>query len=115
MTITLTENAGRFIHQQLAKMKQGVMFRVGIKKSGCSGNSYIFEYAENINSNDHLFEFQDIKVIIASDALPFLQGSEIDFVKDGLNSTFKITNPNVDNTCGCGDSFSVREKTVEQN
>lgn len=91
------------------------MFRVGIKKSGCSGNSYIFDYAENINSNDHLFEFQDIKVIIASDALPFLQGSEIDFVKDGLNSTFKITNPNVDNTCGCGDSFSVIEKTIEQN
>lgn len=110
MTITLTENAGKFIQQQLIKMKQGTLLRVGIKKSGCSGNSYTFDYAEKINPDDHLLEFQDVKVIIASDALPFLHGSEIDFMKDGLNSTFKITNPNVDNTCGCGDSFSVKEK-----
>lgn len=115
MTITLTENAEKFIRQQLSKMKPGTLLRIGVKRSGCSGNSYTFDYAERIDSNDHLLEFQGAKVIIASDALSFLHGSEIDFVKDGLNSTFKITNPNVDNTCGCGDSFSVKEKMIEHN
>ncbi|GKS68662.1 iron-sulfur cluster assembly protein [Nitrosomonas sp. PY1] len=115
MSITLTENAGKYIQQQLAKMKPGTMLRIGVKKSGCSGNSYIVDYTEDIQSNDQIFESQNVKVAIASDILSFLVGSEVDLVKDGLNNTLKINNPNADSTCGCGDSFSVKEKAIEHN
>ncbi len=113
MSITLTENAGKHIQQQLAKMNQGTVLRIGIKKSGCSGNSYIIDYTENIQHNDRVFESQNVKIAIASDVLSFLVGSELDLIKDGLNNTLKISNPNADNTCGCGDSFSVKEKVIE--
>lgn len=115
MSITLTENAGKHIQQQLAKMKQGTVLRIGVKKSGCSGNSYVIDYTEDTQINDQIFESQNIKVAIASDVLSFLVGSEVDLVKDGLNNTLKISNPNADNTCGCGDSFSVKEKVIEHN
>lgn len=109
MPITLTENAAKHIQQQLAKRGKGLAFRIGIKKSGCSGFAYTFDYADEIKSGDQLFESHKTKIVVDTDSLPLLDGSQIDFTKEGLNSTFKFVNPNIDNTCGCGDSFSVKE------
>lgn len=109
MPITLTENAAKHIQQQLAKRGKGLALRVGIKKSGCSGFSYIFDYADEIKAGDQLFESHRTKVVVDTISLPYLDGSRIDFAKEGLNSSFKFINPNIDNTCGCGDSFSVKE------
>lgn len=109
MPITLTENAAQHIQQQFIKRGKGLAFRIGIKKSGCSGFAYTFDYADEINADDQLFESRGTKIVVGKDSLPFLDGSQIDFVKEGLNSAFKFINPNIDNTCGCGDSFSVKE------
>lgn len=109
MPITLTENAAKHIRQQLAKRGKGFALRVGIKKSGCSGFSYTFDYADEIKSNDQLFESCEAKVVVDSDSLPYLNGSQIDFTREGLNCSFKFINPNIDNTCGCGDSFSIKK------
>lgn len=108
MSITITENAAKYIQQQLAKNGKDSVFRIGIKKSGCSGFSYTFDFVDEITENDRLFESHKTKIIVDSESLPFLDGSQIDFTKDGLNSTFKFSNPYIDSTCGCGDSFSVR-------
>ncbi|MBL8500506.1 MAG: iron-sulfur cluster assembly accessory protein [Nitrosomonas sp.] len=109
MPITLTENAAKHVRQQLAKRGKGFALRVGIKKSGCSGFAYTFDYADEINSDDQLFESHETKVVVDTNSLPYLDGSQIDFAKEGLNYSFKFINPNIDNTCGCGDSFSVKE------
>ena len=109
MPITLTENAAKHVRQQLAKRGKGFALRVGIKKSGCSGFAYTFDYADEINSDDQLFESHETKVVVDTNSLPYLDGSYIDFVKEGLNYSFKFINPNIDNTCGCGDSFNVKE------
>ena len=109
MPITLTENAAKHIQQQLAKRGKGSAFRIGIKKSGCSGFSYVFDYADEILPGDQLFESHKTKIVVDINSLPYVDGSQIDFAKEGLNSVFKFINPNIDNTCGCGDSFSVKE------
>ena len=109
MLITLTENAAKYIQQQLVKRGKGIAFRIGIKKSGCSGFSYTFDYADEILPDDELFESHRTKIVVDSKSLPYLDGSQIDFVKEGLNSSFRFINPNIDNACGCGDSFSVKE------
>lgn len=108
MLITLTENAAKHIQQQLVNRGKGLALRVGIKKSGCSGFSYVFDYADEIKSDDLLFESHETKVVVDISSLPYVDGSQIDFVKEGLNSSFRFINPNIDNTCGCGDSFSIK-------
>jgi len=108
MAITLTANAAAHIQQQLAKRGQGLALRVGVQKSGCSGFTYTFDYADDILDNDQLFESHNARVVIDIVHLPYLDGSQIDFVKEGLSSTFKFINPNIDNTCGCGESFSIK-------
>lgn len=108
MTITLTERAARQIRHQLDKRGKGIALRLGVKKSGCSGFAYSFDYADDILDDDQLFESNDAKVIVKRDQLSFIDGSEIDFVQEGLNSSFKFSNPNIDNTCGCGESFSLK-------
>lgn len=109
MAITLTENAAKQIQQQLLKRGKGIGLRVGIKKSGCSGFAYAFDYADEIGTNEKLFESFNTNVVVDVKNLPYLDGSQIDFVKEGLNSAFKFSNPNVDNTCGCGTSYSFKE------
>ncbi len=108
MTITLTERAARQIRHQLDKRGKGIALRLGVKKSGCSGFAYSFDYADDVLDDDQLFESNDAKVIVKRDQLSFIDGSEIDFVQEGLNSSFKFSNPNIDNTCGCGESFSLK-------
>lgn len=111
MAITLTESAAKQIRQQLEKRGKGLALRIGVKKVGCSGFAYTFDYADEVRVNDKLFESRDAQVVIDAANLPFLDGSQIDFVREGLNATFKFDNPNVDNTCGCGESFSLKEAT----
>ncbi|UJP06197.1 MAG: iron-sulfur cluster assembly accessory protein [Nitrosomonas sp.] len=114
MSITLTENAARFIRQQFTKRGGSIAFRIGIKKSGCSGFAYTFDYADEIKSDDQLFESQETKIVVNKDNLAYLDGSQIDFVQEGLNGTFRFVNPNIDNTCGCGDSFSIKTSNKNQ-
>lgn len=109
MPITLTENAAKQIRKQLAKRGKGLALRIGVKKVGCSGFAYTFDYADDVRVGDQMFESYDANVIIDAGSLPFLDGSRVDFVKEGLNDSFKFDNPNVDNTCGCGESFSLKE------
>ena len=109
MAITLTENAAKQIQQQLLKRGKGIGLRVGIKKSGCSGFAYTFDYADEVGANEQLFKSLNTNVVIDIKNLPYFDGSQIDFVKEGLNSVFKFSNPNVDNTCGCGTSYSFKE------
>ena len=109
MTITLTENAAKQIRAQLAKRGKGLGLRVGIKKVGCSGFAYTFDYADDVRAGDHEFAGHDAKVVIDAESLPVLDGARLDFVKEGLKQMFKFENPNIDSTCGCGESFNLKE------
>ena len=109
MAITLTENAAKQIRKQLAKRGKGLALRIGVKKVGCSGFAYTFDYADEVRVDDQIFESHNANVVIDTGSLPFLDGSRVDFVRDGLNESFRFDNPNVDNTCGCGESFSLKE------
>ena len=110
MAITLTENAAKQIQAQLAKRGKGVGLRVGVKKVGCSGFAYTFDYADDVRAEDRLFESHDSRLVVDADSLTFLDGASLDFVREGLKQSFKFNNPNVDGTCGCGESFSLKEK-----
>jgi iron-sulfur cluster assembly protein len=100
MAITLTENAAKQIQRQLAKRGKGIALRIGIKKVGCTGLA-------------HTFESHGARVLIDADSLPFLDGSRIDFVTEGLKQMFKFDNPNVDSECGCGESFNVKKPKLD--
>lgn len=108
MAITLTENAARQIRNQLAKRGEGIGLRVGIKKVGCSGFAYTFDYADELRPGDELFEAHDAKLVVDAETKAFLDGANLDFVKKGFAHAFKFDNPNVEGTCGCGESFSVK-------
>jgi iron-sulfur cluster assembly protein len=109
MAITLTKDAARQIKTQLARRGKGVGLRVGVKKVGCSGFAYTFDYADQVRESDAVFESHDATLVVGADALSFLDGSRLDFVKDGLKQMFVFDNPNVANTCGCGESFNLKE------
>jgi len=108
MAILLTENAARQIKSQLAKRGRGLGLRVGVKKNGCSGWAYTYDYADAVQSGDRVFEVHDAKLVVDGESLEVLDGSTLDYVRDGLKQVFKFSNPNVDATCGCGESFSVK-------
>ncbi len=110
MAIQLTENAAKQIKAGLARRGRGIGLRVGVKKVGCSGWAYTYDYADEVRAGDRLFEVRDTKVVVDAKSLEFIDGSTLDFVKEGLKQAFKFHNPNVDATCGCGESFSVKEK-----
>jgi iron-sulfur cluster assembly protein len=109
MAITLTENAAKQIRKQLAKRSRGLALRIGVKKVGCSGFAYTFDYADEVRADDQMFESYNANVVVDAGSLAYVNGSRIDFVREGLNESFKFENPNVDNTCGCGESFSLKE------
>src|SRR3990172_3918329 len=108
MAIQLTESAAKQIQTQLAKRGRGIGLRVGVKNVGCSGFAYTYDYADEVRPDDQLFEAFDTKVVVDAKSLEFLDGSTLNFVKEGLKQVFKVENPNVDATCGCGESFSVK-------
>ena len=110
MKIELTEIAAKQIQKQLAQRGRGVGLRVGVKDVGCSGFGYTYDYADEVHAGDLTFEAHDAKLVVDAKSLETLDGSTLDFVKEGMKQVFKFTNPNVDATCGCGESFSVKEK-----
>jgi len=112
MAITLTENAAKQIQSQLAKRGKGIALRIGVKTVGCSGLAHTFDIADEIRPGDHVFESHDARVVLDADSLRVLDGSRIDFVKDGLRQMFKFDNPNVENECGCGESFNMKSKPI---
>ena len=108
MAIKLTENAAKQIKAQVAKRGRGLGLRVGVKSDGCSGYAYTYDYADEIRPGDQLFEAHDARVVVDEESLKVLDGSKLDFVKEGLKQVFRFENPNVDATCGCGESFSLK-------
>ena len=108
MSITLTENAAKQIQTQLAKRGHGIGLRVGIKKVGCSGYGYSFDYADELRAGDIVTELNGAKVVVDAESAEVLAGAKLDFVRQGLKQVFKFENPNVEATCGCGESFSVK-------
>lgn len=107
MAVSLTENAAQHVQSMLEKRGSGVGLRVSTRKSGCTGYAYEVDYAESINDDDHVFEEHGVKVIVSNEHLSFLDGMQIDFVKQNmLNEGFEFNNPNVKNMCGCGESVS---------
>ena len=107
MAITLTNSAANRVQAFLANRGKGVGLRLGVKTSGCSGMAYVLEFADIINDDDSVFEDKDVKVIVDKKSLVYIDGTELDFVKEGLNEGFKFNNPNASNECGCGESFNV--------
>lgn len=107
MAITLSERAADRVQKFLAQRGKGIGLRLGVRTSGCSGMAYTLEFVDESLPDDLAFESHGVKVIIDPKSLPFLDGTELDFVREGLNEGFKFNNPNVKNTCGCGESFNV--------
>ncbi len=107
MAITLTEPAAERVRNFLANRGKGAGLRLGVRTSGCSGMAYVLEFADDIGEDDQVFESNGVKVIVDSKSLVYLDGTEVDFAKEGLNEGFKFNNPNVKDACGCGESFNV--------
>jgi iron-sulfur cluster assembly protein len=107
MTISLTTSAAERVRSYLSKRGHGLGLRVGVRKTGCSGYAYVIDYADTIGTDDSVFEEEGVKVIVDKKSLELIDGTEVDFVKDGLNEAFKFRNPNVKGECGCGESFNV--------
>jgi iron-sulfur cluster assembly protein len=107
MAISLTESAAERVRKHLDARGHGVGLRLGVIETGCSGYSYVINYAEDVAESDVVFEDKGIKVVVDAEALRLIDGTEVDFVKNGLNEAFSFRNPNVTGECGCGESFNI--------
>ncbi len=107
MSITMTPAAADHVRKHIANRGKGLGLRVGVRTSGCSGMAYVLDFADELNSDDQVFEELGVKLIIDHDSLQYLDGTVVDYTKEGLNSGFKFSNPNVKDSCGCGESFTV--------
>jgi iron-sulfur cluster assembly protein len=107
MAVTLTEKAATHVQDYIAKRGKGVALRIGVRTSGCSGFAYKLEFADAVNPDDHQFESHGVKVVVDPKSLPFLEGTQLDYTREGLNEGFKFSNPNIKDECGCGESFNV--------
>ncbi len=107
MSITLSVAAANRVRHFLSARGHGIGLRLGVKKTGCSGYAYVVNYAEDIQPDDVVFEDQGVKVVVDADSLPMVDGTEVDFVKQGLNEAFKFHNPKAKSECGCGESFNL--------
>jgi iron-sulfur cluster assembly protein len=107
MALTLTQNAAKHIQKSLDSRGKGIGLRLGVKTTGCSGMAYVMEFVDKLDDQDQIFESQGIKLIIDPKSLIYIDGTELDFVREGLNEGFKFNNPNVKDECGCGESFTV--------
>ena len=107
MAISLTESAASRVRDYLEARGSGVGLRLGVTKTGCSGYAYAINYADEIADDDIVFEDKGVKVVVDSEALPLIDGTQVDFVKSGLNEAFSFRNPNISGECGCGESFNV--------
>lgn len=107
MAVTLTETAASRVRDFLDNRGKGVGLRLGVKTTGCSGMAYVLEFVDAVESDDQVFESHGVKVIVNPKSLVYLDGTELDYGKEGLNEGFKFNNPNVKDTCGCGESFNT--------
>ena len=107
MPITLSTAAADRVRNFLTARGHGIGLRLGIKKTGCSGSAYVVNYAEEVNPGDVVFEDGGVKVIVDAESLPYVDGTEVDFIKQGLNEAFKFRNPKAKGECGCGESFNL--------
>jgi len=107
MAISLTDAAADRVRSYIEKREDSLGLRLGVTPTGCSGYSYVINYAEEIGADDVIFEDKGIKVVIDPEALALIDGTEVDFVKNGLNEAFSFRNPNIKGECGCGESFNV--------
>ncbi|CAH8189342.1 MULTISPECIES: iron-sulfur cluster assembly protein IscA [Vibrio] len=107
MAITLTEAAANRVRAFLDNRGKGVGLRLGVKTTGCSGMAYVLEFVDELNDEDQVFEDHGVKVIIDAKSLVYLSGTQLDYVKEGLNEGFEFNNPNAKSECGCGESFNV--------
>ena len=107
MAIQLTASAADRVRHFLAARGRGLGLRLGVRKTGCSGFAYVIDYADEAAPQDLVFEDQGVKVFVDPDSLPLIDGTTVDFVRQGLNEAFRFQNPNVKGECGCGESFNV--------
>lgn len=107
MAITMTQAAADRVSSFLQKRGKGVGLRLGVRTSGCSGMAYVLEFVDAIEDTDEVFEDHGVKIIVDKKSLLYIDGTELDFTKEGLNEGFKFNNPNVKGECGCGESFTV--------
>jgi len=107
MAISLTASAADHVRKFLANRGRGLGIRLGVRTSGCSGMAYVLEFADELDEGDQVFEDQGIQVIVDAKSLLYLDGTELDYTREGLNEGFRFHNPNVKASCGCGESFNV--------
>lgn len=107
MAISMTDAAADRVRTFLQNRGKGIGLRLGVRTTGCSGMAYVLEFVDELNEEDQIFEHNDVKIIIDAKSLVYLDGTELDFAKEGLNEGFKFNNPNVKDECGCGESFNV--------
>lgn len=107
MAISITETAAKHMARQLADRGHGLGIRVGVKTTGCSGMAYVLEFADKVDVGDQVFEDNGVKIVVDPKSLAYIDGTEMDFVKEGINEGFEFRNPNAKGECGCGESFSV--------
>ena len=107
MAVTLTDRAAQHVQRYIEKRGKGVGLRLGVKTTGCSGLAYKLEFADDIKPEDVSFETNGVRVLIDPKSLAYLEGTELDYVREGLNEGFKFNNPNEKDRCGCGESFNV--------
>jgi iron-sulfur cluster assembly protein len=107
MAVTLTDAAASRVKTFLEQRGKGAGLRLGVRTSGCSGMAYVLEFVDEIDDNDTVFEDHGVKVIVDQKSLVYIDGTELDFAREGLNEGFKFNNPNVKDACGCGESFNV--------
>jgi iron-sulfur cluster assembly protein len=108
MAISLTESAADRVRSRLAQRGRGLGLRLGVKETGCSGFSYVVDYADDARPDDRVFEDRGVRVYVDPSSLRVIDGTRIDFVRQGLNESFRFENPNVKGECGCGESFTVQ-------
>ena len=107
MGISMTESAAQHVRRSLEGRGKGEGIRLGVRTTGCSGMAYVLEFVDEVAAEDEVFESFGVKVFIDPKSLSYLDGTELDFTREGLNEGFKFNNPNVRSECGCGESFSV--------
>lgn len=107
MAISMTAAAADRVRSFLQNRGKGIGLRVGVKTTGCSGLAYVLEFVDVLNDDDQVFEHDDLKLIVDGKSLVYIDGTQLDFVKEGLNEGFQFNNPNVNGECGCGESFTV--------
>ncbi|MCB1954366.1 MAG: iron-sulfur cluster assembly protein IscA [Rhodocyclaceae bacterium] len=107
MAVTMSERAAKHVSNFISKRGKGIGIRLGVRTSGCSGMAYKLEFADDREDEDLTFESHGVTILVDPKSLPYLDGTELDYVREGLNEGFRFNNPNVKDACGCGESFNV--------